>query len=124
MTDQEVNEWNAQIDRSEAIFEAISKERAGGLLARLVMPEDKKVARKYKHQPVRLAARHLADQRFEHDPEERARKLEITNRDLRSKAKKYRTLNVHVKRRPGERFQTWQARVDAKKEEKTLGQFG
>ena len=111
MTDADIEEYNRQLDRKaemqQAISDSVKERKAKCLLSRLRMPEDVRImSRLALVPPDMLKAMHMRSKRTSIDDH----KILLQGRIWRKKAE--------VKRRTGERYGTWQARVRDIKEQK------
>lgn len=101
---------NASMDRDEAAVAAT------GLLAKLIMPEDKVMMKEiWKEIPHTFKYLRLANDSFEYEPEKRAGAAAVFRN-----TKRVRTMKVDVKRRRDERFATWQRRIEVRREQKAV----
>ena len=110
-TDAEIEEYNRQLDRKaemqQVISDSVKERKAKCLLSRLRMPEDVRImSRLTLVPPDMLKAMHMRSKRTSIDDH----KILLQGRIWRKKAE--------VKRRTGERYGTWQARVRDIKEQK------
>ena len=101
---------NAFMDRDEAAVAAT------GLLAKLIMPEDKVTMKEiWKDVPHSFKDLKLANDSFESEPEKRAGAAAVFRN-----TKRVRTMKVDVKRLHDERFATWQRRIEVRREQKAV----
>ena len=110
-TDAEIEEYNRQLDMKvemqQARSDSVKERKATCLLSRLRMPDDVRVMSKLAMVPPdMLKAMHMRSKRTSIDDH----KMLLHGRIWRKKAE--------VKRRTGERYGTWQARVRDIKEQK------
>ena len=116
MSQQEMDEWNASIDRDEAAGLVRNEQASKSLLNILKMPEDEAISSKRltgfrvtDEHTLRIAKRD--DDAFEYDPAKRLGPQAEHRKSARTTA-----IKTQIKRKPLETFHTWQRRIVEKVE--------